>query len=109
MSYSYIKQLDAFIPYFSYSYQQLSGNLKYKFYNLTHLTRVIKMNGPPVGFWSMRYEVYHRLLKMMEFTSNNEINVQKTITSRSQLFLAYSKTYKIVEYHEVDYENSKEI
>lgn len=102
---AYISQLDAFIPQFLYSYKNLYGNLKYKFHNLTHLTRVMRLNGPPVGFWSMRFEAYHRLLKMMSLTSSNKINIQKTITIRSQLLLAYLKTHKIVKYNEVDYEN----
>lgn len=105
----HLGQLDSLIPQFLKSYKDLYGDLQYKFHNLTHLVRVMRKNGPPVGFWSMRFEAYHKLIKLMAATSNNKKSIQKTIEIRSQLRLAYLKCNKIVNYKEIKYEDADEI
>ena len=90
----HILMLEVFIYDFLVLYQTMYGDLKYKLHNMIHLPRALEQNGPLVHYWSMRPESKHRQLKLSSATTNNRINLLKTISLKSQLRLAYLKHTK---------------
>ena len=90
----HILTLEVLISDFLELYKTMYGNLKYKFHNMTHMIRALQKNGPLVHYWSMRPESKHRQLKLMSISTNNRINLLKTISLKSQLRLSFLKHTK---------------
>jgi hypothetical protein len=64
-----------------------ASHLRPKFHFLTHYPNFINRSGPPVNYWSMRYEAYHRISKTVARTSANRMNICLTIATKHQLKL----------------------
>ncbi|GFS37816.1 uncharacterized protein LOC106175700, partial [Trichonephila inaurata madagascariensis] len=54
-----------------------------------HYPRIIRQLGPPVRYWSMRYENKHYPSKKCASSSGNFLNVAKTVAVRHQLKMAH--------------------
>lgn len=52
------------------SFAKFYGKLKPTFHFLTYYAKILLNNGPVIKFWSMRYESYHRSLKVTAISSN---------------------------------------
>lgn len=85
----HVQMLKENIKPFLELYLLMFGNLKFKFHNITHLVRALLENGPLINFWCMRYEAKHRILKLTAVSTNSRRNLLKTISTKSQLELAY--------------------
>lgn len=60
-----------------------------KHHFLVHYARCLQMSGPPVRYWSMRFESRHQIFKDMARTTNCFKNLCKTLAKRFQHGLAY--------------------
>jgi len=60
-------------------------NMKPKHHYLVHYPRYLKMYGPLVNFWCMRFEGKHQYFKQVAKSTNSFINVAKTLAKRHQL------------------------
>ena len=58
------------------------SSLKPKFHIALHYPEQIKCLGPPVHYWSMRFESKHQELKKIANSTNNRINIGYTIANR---------------------------
>lgn len=67
-------------------YLNLFGFLKPKFHNLIHYPRILLENGPCIHFSSMRFEAFHRQIKLNALSSNNRINLLKTVAIKQTLY-----------------------
>lgn len=90
----HLVKLDDEFPQFIKMYKKLVGNIVYKLHNGTHITRVMKKNGPMANFLSMRFESKHRQLKLTAVTTNNRQYLLKTLCTKSLLQLAYLRVSK---------------
>lgn len=59
-----------------------------KQHHLVHYPRVIRQLGPPIRYWSMRYESNHYPFKKIAGVTSNFINIAKTLANRNQLVLS---------------------
>ena len=69
----------------SESYGDLLGPPKPKTHFLTHYPQAIRLYGPPMSYWTARYESRHRLAKNTAEASKNFINISLTVATRQQL------------------------
>lgn len=79
-------------------YIKLFGNtLKPKHHFMLHYSFIMRIIGPLVNTWAMRLEAKHRPVKQGGSTSQNRINLPKTMAIKHQLALSeiFLKTYKI--------------
>jgi hypothetical protein len=60
-----------------------------KHHFLVHYARSLKMIGPPVRYWCMRFEARHQVFKELARTTNCFKNVCKTLAKRFQRGLAF--------------------
>lgn len=60
-----------------------------KHHFLVHYPRCLKMSGPPVRYWSMRFEGRHQIFKDMARATNCFKNLCKTLAKRFQRGLSY--------------------
>lgn len=90
-------------------YLVMSGNLKFKFHNITHLVRASIENGPLINFWCMRYEAKHRFLKLTAVSTSSRKNLLNTICNKSQLQLAYLRFTESFCLSEPQFDSSKKI
>lgn len=81
--------LESRVTLFLKHYNSICGDLSFKFHNFTHITRVIRKNGPMITFQTARYESKHRPEKIAGTSTSCKKNVLKTICLRNQLQLAY--------------------
>ena len=63
----------------------LLGLPKPKTHFLSHYPQAIRLYGPPLSYWTARYESRHRLAKNTAETSKNFINISHTVSTRQQL------------------------
>ena len=70
----------------------LLGSPKPKHHYLIHYGDAIRMFGPPMCFWTGRYESKHRIAKGTTESAKNFINISSTLSVRQQMRLA-SKYY----------------
>lgn len=63
--------------------------LKPKHHHLTHYSLAMKMSGPLVNLWSMRFEQKHKESKMTSNVSCNFRNITHTLAVKAQLKLAH--------------------
>ena len=62
-------------------------NLTPKFHNMVHYPSVIRTLGPPVHYWTMRYESSHQLPKKAIKNSQCHINIAKTASKKLSFHL----------------------
>lgn len=55
---------------------------------MLHYARCMKIIGPLIHIWTMRFEAKHRPLKQSALISNNRINIPYTVAMKQQLHLA---------------------
>ena len=51
----------------------------------SHYGRAIQMFGPPMSYWTARFESKHRNAKRTALSSKNVVNITKTISERQQM------------------------
>lgn len=84
-SHWYLKSL---IESFNACFLDLTGShLRPKFHFLTHYPTIINRSGPPIQYWSMRFEAFHRISKTVARSSANRMNICLTIATKHQLKL----------------------
>ena len=59
-----------------------------KLHFLTHYADYVRRFGPPLGFWTGRYESKHRIAKSITECCKNFINIALTVSVRQQLRMA---------------------
>ena len=64
------------------------GSAKPKTHFLTHYPQAVRMYGPPLAYWTARYESRHRIAKNVAEVSKNFKNISLTISTRQQLRLS---------------------
>ena len=69
-------------------YPLLLGNVKPKHHFLTHYGQAIRMFGPPLSFWTARWESKHRVAKNIAESAKNFKNISFTVSHRQQLRMA---------------------
>lgn len=65
-------------------------HLSPKMHFAVHYSRIIRQLGPPVRYWSMRYESKHYPSKRCASASKNFVNIAKTVATRHQLQTAHT-------------------
>lgn len=68
-------------------------NAMYKAHNETHYPEIIRINGPPIHFWSMPFERKHSDLKLVAVNTKCTKNLPQTIAIRNQLEMSYMKLH----------------
>ena len=66
-------------------YPGLMGTPKPKTHFLTHYPMSVFLYGPPMSYWTARYESRHRIAKNTANSAKNFINISKTISTRQQM------------------------
>lgn len=79
------KLLAKYITEFHTLYLKLYGHLKPKFHILIHYPRILLMNGPSVFYWGMRFESFHRTVKLPAVSTSSRKNLLKTIATKQAL------------------------
>ena len=65
-------------------YPDILGHAKPKTHNLTHYPEAIANFGPPVTYWTARYESRHRIAKSTAESAKNFKNISLTLSTRQQ-------------------------
>ena len=65
-------------------YMKLFGKLSFKYHNLVHYPKIL-LEGPPITYWSMRFEARHQQLKASAQSTANNMNLKKTIAIKQML------------------------
>ena len=71
-----------------HDYPDLMGTPKPKTHFLTHYPMSIFLYGPPMSYWTARYESRHRIAKNTANSAKNYKNISKTIATRQQMRLS---------------------
>ena len=69
-------------------YPVLMGTPKPKTHFLTHYPRAVSLYGPPMSYWTARYESRHRIAKNTANSAKNYRNISLTISTRQQMRLS---------------------
>ena len=69
-------------------YPVLLGTPKPKHHFLTHYPQAIKLFGPPLGYWTARFESKHRIGKNLAEAAKNFKNISLTVSVRQQMRMA---------------------
>ena len=64
------------------------GNAKPKHHFLVHYADAIRCFGPPLSYWTARYESKHRVAKNTSENAKNFINISFTLAERQQMRMA---------------------
>lgn len=67
------------------------SHLTPKMHFLTHYVRIIKKYGPLRGYWTMRLEAYHKLIKKIANTTSSRKNLAYTIAVKECLMTCYNE------------------
>jgi hypothetical protein len=59
-----------------------------KFHHLIHYPEIIRLHGPPVRYWCMRYEAFHNIIKRKAQMNCNFKNIPKSIAIHLQCVFA---------------------
>ena len=59
----------------------------------------IRRVGPPVGYWTTRFESKHRVAKNIAFSAKNVLNISKTLAVRQQMRMASGKDQVLTYFH----------
>ena len=63
----------------------LLGSPKPKTHFLTHYAQAIRLCGPPLSYWTARYESRHRIAKNTAESAKNFKNISLTVSTRQQM------------------------
>ena len=66
-------------------YPKLMGNAKPKHHNMVHYADAIRQFGPPLCYWTARFESKHRISKNISENAKNFINISSTLAERQQM------------------------
>ena len=69
-------------------YPELLGTPKPKTHFLSHYPMAIQLFGPPMAYWTARYESRHRIAKNTANSAKNYKNISLTISTRQQMRLS---------------------
>ena len=61
------------------------GTPKPKTHFLSHYPDAIRLYGPPLSYWTARYESRHRIAKMTSESAKNFVNISCTVATRQQM------------------------
>ena len=64
------------------------GNPKPKHHLLTHYGQSVRLFGPPLSYWTGRFESKHRIAKNVAETAKNFKNISLTVSVRQQMRMA---------------------
>ena len=78
------------------------GSAKPKHHFLTHYAENIRKFGPPMGYWTGRFESKHRVAKSVADSCKNFINISKTVSNRQQLRMASIYYHGMFNYEEYE-------
>ena len=70
------------------SHFDLIGRPKPKHHFLTHYGQAIRLFGPPMTYWTARFESKHRVSKNIAESSKNFKNISLTVSVRQQMRMA---------------------
>merc|ERR1712129_58897 len=70
------------------SYPNLMGSVKPKHHFLVHYGQAIRLFGPPLAFWTARWESKHRIGKNLAESAKNFKNISFTLSYRQQMRMA---------------------
>jgi hypothetical protein len=70
------------------SYKDLLGTAKPKHHFLIHYGQAIRLYGPPLVFWTGRFESKHRVAKNIAESAKNFKNISWTVSERQQMRMA---------------------
>ena len=70
------------------SFPIILGTPKPKHHFLSHYGKAIRLFGPPLSFWTARFESKHRISKNIVEAAKNFINISWTVSSRQQYRMA---------------------
>lgn len=80
--------LKSIIQNFNECFLRVTGeHLRPKFHFLTHYPEFLNRCGPPVHYWSMRYEANHKIQKLAAKSSANRMNICFSLATKYQLKL----------------------
>lgn len=93
LSHSIPKHKLEYLSYLIHEHHQLfrqlaPGSMTPKFHYLVHYPHLISKFGPPVRYWTMRFEGKHQQHKDLARKLKNFKNICKTLTNRSQILQA---------------------
>ena len=63
-----------------------------KMHNMIHYPRCIRLNGPPLDYWAMRFDSKHHNFKRIQFATNNHNNLLFSLANRHQNLQLYHLT-----------------
>ena len=66
-------------------YPALIGTPKPKTHYISHYPEAIRLYGPPMSYWTARYESRHRIAKNTAESSKNFKNISLTVSTRQQM------------------------
>ena len=66
-------------------FPNLFGRPKPKHHFLSHYAELIKVFGPPLSYWTGRFEAKHRVAKSFAESAKNVKNITKTLSERQQM------------------------
>ena len=69
-------------------YPNLIGKVRPKHHFLVHYGQAIRLFGPPLAFWTARFESKHRTSKNIAETAKNFKNISYTLSFRQQMRMA---------------------
>ena len=67
------------------SYPDLLGTVKPKHHFILHYGQAIRLYGPPLAFWTARFESKHRVAKNIVESAKNFKNISWTVSERQQM------------------------
>jgi hypothetical protein len=81
-----LKKLEDKIESYLNNWKMLYPEVKLtaKLHNLVHYPRCIRMFGPPLDYWTMRFDSKHQYLKRVHKAIHNHINLLKSLADRHQ-------------------------
>ena len=56
-----------------------------KFHHLIHYPEMMRLFGPPIRYWCMRFEAFHNLIKRKAQVNCNFINLPKSVADHLQM------------------------
>jgi hypothetical protein len=86
LSPAHISQLREMIDTFYFDFNRLFPDVNpiNKFHHMIHYPDIIKMHGPPIRYWCMRYEAFHNIVKRKAQLNCNFTNISKSIAHHLQ-------------------------
>ena len=81
------ERIDVYLTTFKVLYPGIPVSAK--MHNLAHYPRCIRMSGPPLSKWTMRFDSKHRYFKQVHNITHNHINLLYSLAQRHQNLQIY--------------------